>query len=229
MVSHNQLWISMTDMGFPPHMIDLIRSLYRKHQSAVRSAAGMTEWFKIGRGVRQGGILSPCLFNLYAEAAMREALEGYNEGFKIGGKVINNLRYADDVVLITTSPEDLQELINRVRAYSENVGLLINTDKTKVMACGNNGMNTKIRLSREVLEEVESFVYLGSIFTCDGNCTQDRKRLAKGRSNMQSLSTVWKSKDISTTTKFRLLNALVWSVAIYGIEGWTLCSKEERY
>jgi len=98
MVSHNQLWISMTDMGFPPHMIDLIRSLYRKHQSAVRSAAGMTEWFKIGRGVRQGGILSPCLFNLYAEAAMREALEGYNEGFKIGGKVINNLRYADDVV-----------------------------------------------------------------------------------------------------------------------------------
>jgi len=130
---------------------------------------------------------------------------------------------------ITTSPEDLQELINRVRAYSEKVGLLINTDKTKVMACGNNGMNTKIRLSREVLEEVESFVYLGSIFTCDGNCTQDRKRLAKGRSNMQSLSTVWKSKDISTTTKFRLLNALVWSVAIYGIEGWTLCSKEERY
>ena len=76
MVSHNQLWISMIDMGFPPHMIDLIRSLYRKQQSAVRSAAGMTEWFKMERGVRQRYILSPRLFNLYAEAAMREALQG---------------------------------------------------------------------------------------------------------------------------------------------------------
>jgi len=77
---------------------------------------------------------------------MREALDGYNKGFRIGGRVINNLRYADDVVLISTSPEDLQELIDRVRASSEKVGLLINTDKTKVMTCGNNGMNTRISL-----------------------------------------------------------------------------------
>jgi len=111
MVSHNQLWISMIDMGFPLHIIDLIRTLYRKQQSAVRSAAGMTEWFEIGRGVRQGCILSP--FNLHVEVAMREALNGYNKGFRIGGRVINNLRYADHVVLIATSPEDLQELINR--------------------------------------------------------------------------------------------------------------------
>jgi len=86
-----------------------------------------------------------------------------------------------------TSPE----LINWVRASSEKVGLLINTDKTKVMACGNSEMNTKISLSGEVLEEVESFVYLGSVFTCDGNCTEDiRKRLATGKSAMQSLSSV---------------------------------------
>jgi len=85
-------------------------------------------------------------------------------------------------------------------------------------------------LSGEVLEEVKSFVYLGSIFTRDGNCTQDiRKRLAMGRSTMQSLSSVWKSKDISTTTKFRLLKALVWSVAIYGSKGWTHRSKKEKY
>jgi len=125
------------------------------------------------------------------------------------------------VVLIATSPEDLQELADRIRVSSEKVGLLINTDKTKVMACGNNGTSTKINLSGEVLqEEVESFVYLGSIFTSDGNCTQDiRKRLAMGRLAMQSLSSVWKSKDIFTTTKVRLLKALVWSIAIYGSEG----------
>jgi len=143
------------------------------------------------------------------------------------------VRYADDVVLIATSPKDLQELINRVRASSEKVGLLINTDKTKVMTCGNNGMNTRISLSGEVLEDVESFVYLGSIFISDGSCrpTQDiRKRLAMGRSAMQSLSSIWNDKDISTTTKVRLLKALVWSVAIYGSEGWTLrYSKEEKY
>jgi len=91
-------------------------------------------------------------------------------------------------------------------------------------------MNTSISLCGEVLEEVESFVYLGSVFTRDGSCTQDvRKRLAMGRSAMQSLSSVWKSKDTSTTTKVRLLKALVWSVAIYGSEGWTLRSKEEKY
>ena len=87
------------------------------------------------------------------------------------------------MVLVATSSEDLQELINRVTASSEKVGLLINTDKTNVMACGNNKMNTRISLSGEVLEEVESFVYLGSIFTSDGSCIQDiRKRLAMGRS-----------------------------------------------
>ena len=126
--------------------------------------------------------------------------------------------------------EDLQELVDRVRSSSEKVGLLINADKTKVMACGNNKRSTRINLSGEVLEEVELFVYLGSIFTSDGNCTQDiRKRLAMGRSAMQSLSSVWKSKDISTTTKVRLLKALVWSIGIYGSENWTLRSKEEKY
>ena len=91
-------------------------------------------------------------------------------------------------------------------------------------------MSTRINLSGEVLKEVESFVYLGSIFTSDGNSTQDiRKRLAVGRSAMQSLSSVWKSKDISANTTVRLLKALVWSIAIYGSEGWTLRSKEEKY
>jgi len=98
------------------------------------------------------------------------------------------------------------------------------------MACGNNGTSTRINLSGEVLEEVESFVYLGSICTSDGNLTQDiRKKLALGRSAMQSLSSVRKSKNISTTTKGRLLKALVWSIAIYGSEGWTLRSEEEKY
>jgi len=136
---------------------------------------------------------------------MIEALEGYDKGFQLGGRLINNLRYADDVVLIATSSDDLQELVNRVRTASEKIGLLINSDKTKVMVSGTNEMNTKISLNGEVLEEVESFVYLGLIFTRDDSCTNDiRKRLAMGRSPMQSLSSIWRRKDISTTTKIRL-------------------------
>jgi len=127
--------------------------------------------------------------------------------------LINNLRYADDVVLIATSPEDLQELVNQV---SEKIGLLIISDKTKVMVSVTNEINrpTKISLNGEDLEEVESFVYLGSIFTGDVSCTDDiRKRLALGRSVMQSLSSIWRSKDISTTTEIRLLKALVCMVS----------------
>ena len=132
----------------------------------------------------------------FSETAMREALEGYNQGFQLGGRLINNLRYADDVVLIATSSDDLQELVNRVRTASEKIGLLINSDKTKVMVFGTNEMSTKISLNGEVLEEVESFVYLGSIFTRDGSCTNDiRNRLAMGRSVMQSLSSIWRSKN----------------------------------
>ena len=103
------------------------------------------------------------------------------------------------------------------------------SDKIKVMVSGTNEINrpTKISLNGEDLEEVESFVYLGSIFTRDVSCTNDiRKRLAMGRSVMQSLSSIWRSKDTSTTTKIRLLKALVWSVAIYG---WTLYSKDQKY
>ena len=88
--------------------------------------------------------------------------------------MIGNLRYADDVVLIATSPEDLQELVDWIRASSEKVGLLISTDNTKVIACGNNGTSTKINLRGEVLEEVELFVHFNSICTSDGNCTQER-------------------------------------------------------
>ena len=112
----------------------------------------------------------------------------------------------------------------------KKIGLLINCDKTKVMVFDTNEMNTKIRFNGEVLEEVESFVYLGSTFTRDGSCTNDiRQRLAMGRSVKQSPSPVWRNKDISTTTKIRLLKALVWSVAIYGCEGWTLYSEDKKY
>ena len=99
-VSHSKLWDTLTTMGFPEHLINLMSRLYYGQESAVRTSCGPSEWFRIGRGVRQGCILSPTLYNLYAEDIMREALEGQNWGVKIGGVRMSNLRYADDTTLI---------------------------------------------------------------------------------------------------------------------------------
>ena len=94
---------SMLEMGFPIHLVELIRKLYTKQKAKVKAAGVMSDWFAVLKGVRQGCILSPQLFNLFAEAVMREALEGFTGGLRIGGRTITNLRYADDIILITTS------------------------------------------------------------------------------------------------------------------------------
>ena len=119
MVQHDQLWLTMLDMGFPPHLVQLMRNLYKQQHAAVRTANLISAWFRVRKGVRQGCNLSPCLFNILAEQVMRKALQGFAGGFKIGGKIISNLRYADDIVLVATSPTKLQELVRRVEKAAE--------------------------------------------------------------------------------------------------------------
>ena len=124
-------------MGIPDHPTCLLRNLYTGQEATVRSGHGTTDWFQIAKGVRQGCILSPCLFNLYAEYIMRNA--GLNEaqaGIKIAGRNINNLRYADDTILMVESKEELKSLLMKVKEESEKVGLKLNIQKTKIMASG---------------------------------------------------------------------------------------------
>ena len=121
-------------MGIPDHLTCLQRNLYADHEAAVRIRCGMMDWLKIGKGVRQGCILSPCLFNLYAEYIMRNAgLAEAQAGIKIAGRNINNLRYADDTTFIAESEE---ELLMKVKEESEKAGLKLNIHKTKIMASG---------------------------------------------------------------------------------------------
>src|SRR5574342_433494 len=111
-------------MGIPDHLICLLRNLYAGQEATVRTGHGTTVWLQIGKGVRQGCILSPCLFNLYAEYIMRNAgLEEAQAGTKIAGRTINNLRYADDTTLMAESEEELKSLLMKVKAESEKVGL----------------------------------------------------------------------------------------------------------
>ena len=122
-------------MGIPDHLTCFLRNLYAGQEATVRSEHGTTDWFQIGKGARQGCILSPCLFNFYAEYIMRNAgLEETQAGIKIAGRNINNLRYADDTILMAESEEELKSLLMKVKEESEKVGLKLNIQKTKIMA-----------------------------------------------------------------------------------------------
>ena len=124
-------------MGIPDHLPCLLRNLYAGQEATVRTGHGTTDWFPTGKGVRQGCILSPCLFNFYAEYIMRNAgLEEAQAGIKIAGRNINNLRYADDTTLKAESKEELKSLLMKVKEESEKVGLKLNIQKTKIMAYG---------------------------------------------------------------------------------------------
>ena len=135
-MDHNKLWKILKEMGIPDHLISLLRNLYAGQEATVRTGHGTTG-FQIKKGVRQGCILSPCLFNLNAEYLMRNAgLEEAQAGIKIAGRNINNLRYADDTTLMEESEEELKSLLMKVKEESEEVGLKLNIQKTKIMASG---------------------------------------------------------------------------------------------
>ena len=121
-VDHNKLWKILKEMGIPDHLTYLLRNLYAGQEATVRTGHGTTDWFQIGKGVRQGCILSPCLFNFYAEYIMRSAgLEEAQTGIKIAGRNINNLRYADDTTLMAENEEELKSLLMKMKEESENV------------------------------------------------------------------------------------------------------------
>ena len=129
-------WKILKEMEIPDHLTCLLRNLYAGQESTVRTGYGTTGWFQIGKGVRQGCILSPCL-NLYAEYLMRNAgLEETQAGIKVARRNINNLRYADDTTLMAESEEELKSLLIKVKEDSEKVGLKLNIQKIKIMASG---------------------------------------------------------------------------------------------
>ena len=136
-VDHNKLWKILKEMEIPDQLTCLLRNLYAGQEATVRTGHGTTDWFQIGKRVPQGCILSPCLFNLYAEYLMRNTGLGEAQaGIKIAGRNINNLRYLDDTTLMAESEEELKIFLMKVKEESEKVGLKLNIQKTMIMACG---------------------------------------------------------------------------------------------
>ena len=173
-------------MGIPDYLTCLLRNLYADQEATVRTGHGTTDWFQIGKGIQQGCISLPCLFNLYAEYIMRNAgLEEAQAGIKIAGGSINNLRYADDTTFMAESEEELKSLLMKVEEESEKVGLKLNIQKTKIMA---SGPITSWEIEGKQWKQCQTLFLGGSKITADGDCSHEIKRcLLLGRKVMTNL------------------------------------------
>ena len=211
------LWKILQEMGIPDHLTCLLRNLYESQEATVRTGHGTTDWFQIGKGVRQGCILSPCLFNLYAECIMRNAgLEEAQAGIKIARTNINNLRYADDTTLMAESEEEFKSLLMKVKVESEKVGFKLNIQKTKIMA---SGPITSWQIDGETVETLSDFIFGGSKITADGDYSHEIKRhLLLGRKAVTNIYSILESRDFTLPTKVCLVKAMVFPVVMYGCE-----------
>ena len=167
--------------------------------------------------------MSPHLFNIYAEHAMRKALKHHPTGIAVGGRVVNNLRYADDIVLVAKSMQELQDLTNKVKIASEAAGLFLNVSKTKVMKETKSPSNEILTVDNQNIETVEVLNYLDALLTSTlDDSNEVIRRIAIAKNAMIGLSNIWKDRSISQYTKLRLLQTLVFPIATYGAKCWVL-------
>ena len=214
----------MIKMAFPKHLISLIASLYEDQKATIRWNNEKCEPFNIQKGVRQGCILSPHLFNVYTEQIMREAdIDGM--GLNIGGRDMTNLRYSDDTALLSDNLTSMKRILHRVDTAGKRAGLQLNAKKTKVMHISgreSSGIPPDIKINQTSLENVDQFKYLGSIKTTDGTCRKDIvTRIGMAKQRMVQLNNIWKDRSIPTQLKVKILKCLVWPKMLYGCETWT--------
>ena len=218
---------NLKEIGIPDHLTCLLRNLYSGQEATVRTGHGTTDWLQRRKGIGQSCILSPCLFNLYAEYIMRNAgLEETQTGIKISWRNINILRYADDTTLMAETKEELNSLLMKVKEESEEFGLKFNIQKTNIMA---SDLITSWQINGQTRETVRDFIFLCSKITADGDWGHEIKRcLLLGRQVMTNLDNILKSRDIILPTKVCLVEAIVFPVVMYGCESWTTKKAKHR-
>jgi hypothetical protein len=209
--------------NIPRKLTALIQNLYSQAVSAVRIGTDISDWFQQTVGVRQGCVLSPDLFNLFLEHVLGEALEAYQGGALVHGRHVSNLRFADDIDLMGENQQEAQDILQDVHRSSQQYGLEINKDKTKVMLVAKESHDVTINLDNQKLEQVTHFKYLGTEVTDQNSCSTDiRCRTAQALATASNLRIIWRNPRISLKTKLRLLDCLVIPIALYGCETWTL-------
>ena len=212
---------NLKEMGISGHPTCLLRNLYAGQEATVRNGHETTDWFQSRKGVHQGCVLSPCLFNFYAECIMRNAGLGEAQArIKIARRNNNNLRYADETTLMAESEEELKSLLMTAKEKSEKVGLKLNIQKTKIMAFG------PIASWQIDGETMADFIFLGSKITADGCSHEIKRRLLLGRKALTNLDSILKSRDITLLTKVHLVKAMVFPAGMYECESWTIKKAE---
>jgi len=206
----------------------MIKDLYMRQEAVVRLESGDTEPGVIGRGVRQGCPLSPLLFSIYAESMMKDALDNIEEGVLVGGRLLKDVRFADDQAMVSSTSEGLQRLMDGLVKVSEECGMKVNIKKTKAMVISKTGHKiVDIKIGQHKVEQVQQFKYLGATVTEDGRCEQEIKcRIAMAKQAYTKRKNILASKMCLSLRK-RLVRALVWPVLLYGSETWTMRKAEK--
>ena len=228
-VKHQDLFNILQDLDIDGKDLRIIRNLYWEQEAAIRYEGELSAFKPIKRGVRQGCVLSPDLFNIYSEIILRNI--EHLDGIKVGGKNINNLRYADDTVLIAESESALQTILNKVVEESRLKGLTLNLSKTEVMVISKKTQPPGCSLSSggENIRQISSFQYLGYTITQEGKCIKEiKRRIAIAKNSFMSLSNIMKNRNIRICTKMRILKGYVWSVLLYGCECWTIDNETRK-
>ena len=228
-VKHEEMLKLLRDINIDGKDLRLIQNLYWKQRAAVRVGDELSEWQEIRRGVRQGCVLSPDLFNIYSEMIMRE-LEDL-EGIKIGGKNITNVRYADDTALIADSESKLQSLVDCLVRESNIKGLNVNITKTQVMVISKSDAQptANITIQGRRLEQVQRFCYLGSILAQNGKFDEEiRTRIVIAKEAFNKVKNLVTNTGILVGLRKRFIKAFVWSTFLYGCEAWNISKVMER-
>ena len=214
------MWKIVKSYGVPIKIINVMKAIYEETKCCIRVGDSVTRDFKIETGVRQGCILSPFLFILIIDFIMKkEGSKGY--GVKIGEEKIFDLAFADDIALLDSNENKLQECTNNLKNNAEKVGLRFNVKKCEVMSTLDT--NPKIKIENEEVKKTEAFTYLGSKITECGKSTDEIKcRIGKAGSAFGSLNKIMRARNINLRTKMNIYNATVLSILLYGSETWTI-------
>lgn len=208
----------------------IIHNIYQREVGVISCGNAIAE-ANISKGVRQGCSLSPVLFNLYIQKAIDRVREEVKVGISVQGEKIDMIRFADDIAIITESEQDLQIMIKEMdRILGGEYDMKLNRHKTKVLVCNRKNDNrTRILIREEAIQEVETFKYLGSLITGDGRCKQEIKsRLCQAKINFNKRKNLFTAKGMSLKIRVNLIKTLIWSIALYGSETWTIGKEEAR-
>ena len=222
-VRYEPLIQCLREIGVDGKYTKIIRNLYWDHTASVRIMNELSDEIRMQRGVRQGCVASPNIFNLYTDNIFRDIIN--TKGVKVGGKHYNNPRYADDTALLSGNEKELTELTRKINEVGKQVGMKINIKKTKVMVVSNkrNSPKINIAINGQHLEQVTSYMYLGSLITEDGRGEKEiKRRIMIARTTFTIMITLLSRRGINLKTRLRAIKCYIWPTLFYGAETWTI-------